>query len=359
MGGESREYRLWREKRNINPWVETAEKKDKHKTIRKEVKGKKKRLEIAGNYSYLFDSKDVASIFMSAVNYYSNTGLVMRNVETGEWKRMSICSRWNLKKSDWYKKRYWDIYDSVKGETKVTMLAIGYDQRRIYEIMEQSDWNGDFYGYLMGRISGDIQAFLKRLRSHYKRKGWEWNYKGYAIEPYEESGLPHIHLYFKGGWIAPIEDIVHLWGWSKPQGIKITVRSGSQVAGYLSSYLRKAINCIRGNQVHLFYAYAYFFNVPLYRVAYGKRKKTQEDCESVEIKEDNIPVEEKFKKGKWECVGTDWITDGEWDRRLRPFHEKERISCEEWERINFDNKNEQDQFTRKYGGLEEFEKEEY
>lgn len=97
--------------------------------------------------------------------------------------RMSICSRWNTKKNDWYSKRYWDIYNSVKDETKVTMLSIGYDQRAMYEIMKESRWGwGDFYGYLMGRIGEDISSFLKRLRSHYKREGREWNYRGYAIE---------------------------------------------------------------------------------------------------------------------------------------------------------------------------------
>jgi len=358
MGGESREYRLWREKRNITPWVEPREKKDNHRIIRSEVRGKKKRLEIAGKYDFLFDNRDVAAIFKSTVQYYSNVGLVMRNVDTGEYKRMAICSRWNTRKDDWYKKRYWDIYDSVKDEKKVVMLSIGYDQRHMYEIMEQSDWHGDFYGYLMGRITQDIGAFLKRLRSLYDRKEWKWTYRGYTLEPYDESGLPHIHLYFRGGWIAPIEDIVRLWGWSKPQGIKITVRTGSQVAGYLSSYLRKAINCIRGDgKVHLFYAYAYFFNVPLYRVAYGKRKQ-EEECEGIEVKENNIPVEEKFKKGKWECVGTDRIYDEEWDGRFKPFGESERINYEEWERRNFESKTENERFAERYGGLDEFEKEE-
>lgn len=358
MGGESREYRLWREQRNITPWVVAKEKLEHHDAIRSGARKKKRRLELAGNYTELFNNRDVASIFKSTVDYYSNIGLVMRHVDTGDYMRIPICSRWNTRSHDWYKKRYWDIYDSVKGERKVTMLAIGYDQRHMYEFMEQSGWKGDFYGYLMGRISADIQAFLKRLRSHYKRKGWKWNYGGYAIEPYQESGLPHIHFYFKGGWIAPLEDIVHLWGWSKPQGIKITVRSGSQVAGYLSSYLKKAISCIKGNQVHLFYAYAYFLNIPLYRVAYGKRKQTEEKPESVKIQEDDIPIEERFQKGKWECLGTDRIYDEEWDGRFLPFGKEERISCQEWERRYFESKTEEERFAKKYGGLEEFEREE-
>jgi len=198
MGGQSRAYREWREERNIQPWVEARPKKDSHSAIRSEVRGKKKRLKIAGNYSFLFDNRDVAAMFKSTVDYYSNVGLVMRNVESGEYKRMAICSRWNLKKDSWYKKRYWDIYESVKDEKKVTMLAIGYDQRRMYDVIEESGWKGDFYGYLMGRIGDDIRTFLKRLRSFYKRKGYAWNYRGYAVEPYEESGLPHIHFYFKG-----------------------------------------------------------------------------------------------------------------------------------------------------------------
>lgn len=341
MGGESREYRLWREQRNITPWVETRQRADKHKTIRAEVKGKKKRVEIAGNYPlYMFDSKDIASVFMSAVDYYSNVGLVFRNKDTKEYKKIPICSRWNTRKDDWYKKRYWDIFNSVKNEKKATMLAIGYDQRHIYQLMNESGWKGDFYGYLMSRIGDDISAFLKRLRSFYKRKEWKWSYRGYTIEPYEESGLPHIHFFFKGGWIANIDDLVSLWKWSKPQGIKVTVRTGSQAAGYLSSYLKKAIKCIRGNQVHLFYAYAYFYGINLYRVAYGKRKKENNDLNCVEIEEGDIPVEKGFEKGRWACVGTDSMTDHEeWDRRFKPFGRKERVSIEEYEKNNniFDN----------------------
>ncbi len=329
---ESRDYSLWRARNDIQPWVETRPRSDKHVTIRTEVRGKKKRAEIVDKYSYLFDKQDVATMFYSTVDYYSNVGLVFRNMDSGEYKRMPICSRWNTKRDDWYKKRYWDIHDSVKDETKVTMLAIGYDQRRMYDLMEESGWGGDFYGFLMFRIGTDISAFLKRLRSFYKRKGWEWSYRGFAIEPYRESGLPHIHFYFKGGWIADIDDIVRLWGWSKPQGIKVTVRTGGQVAGYLSSYLKKAVTCVDGNKVHLLYAYAYFFGVPLYRVAYGKRKKEEKQCEAVEIGEKEIPVTEPFVKGNWECVGTDIMGTGtEWDKRFLPFGSEKRMSVEEFE----------------------------
>jgi len=241
MGWESRAYKEWREQRDINPWVEIIPKEEKHERIRREVKGKKKRMEMVNEYGYI-DKRDVASMFASTVDYCNNVGLILRNENTEEYKRTRVRSRWNIKKLDWYKKRYWDIYNSVKGETTVTMLAIGYDQRAMYEIMKEAKWGGDFYGYMMGRIGDDISAFLKRLRSHYKREGREWNYRGYAIEPHRESGLPHIHFYFKGGWIADIDELVKLWKWSKPQGIKVTVRTGSQVAGYLSSYLKKAIN---------------------------------------------------------------------------------------------------------------------
>ena len=350
MAGESREYRFWREQRNITPWVEARPRADKYKTIRTEVKGKKKRVHIAGNYpiSQSVDSGDVASMFMSAVEYYSNVGLVFRNKDTKEYKRIPICSRWNIKKDDWYKKRYWDIFNSVKDEKKVTMLAIGHDQRSIYQLMEESGWRGDFYGYIMSRIGDDISAFLKRLRSFYKRKGWEWNYRGYAIEPYKESGLPHIHFYFKGGWIADIDDIVRLWKWSQPQGIKVTVRTGSQTAGYLSSYLKKAITCIRGNQVHLFYAYAYFYGIHLYRVAYGKRKKVEDECDGIEIEE--IPVVNKFEKGRWECVGTEIITaHEEWDGRFKPFGSKERVSIEEYEKT-YEGEENNNIFDSDYGG---------
>jgi hypothetical protein len=325
MGGESRAYREWREERGINPWVTIKPKEEKHDRIRKEVKGKKKRIEQVNRYGYL-DKFDVASMLAYTVNYYSNTGLVLRNTDTGEYKRIPICSRWNAKSNDWYNKRYWDIYNSVKGDTKVTMLAIGYDQRAMYDLMKKSYWGGDFYGYLMARIGEDISAFLKRLRSHYKREGREWNYRGYAIEPHKESGIPHIHFYFKGGWIAGIDDIVRLWKHSKPQGIKVTVRTGKQAAGYLSSYLKKAIDCIKDGKAHLFYAYAYFYGVHLYRVAYGKRDKE-------EVKEDAIPLEEKFVKGKWECVGTDIITDQiEWDGHFKPFGEDRRFHYEEYDK---------------------------
>jgi hypothetical protein len=70
-------------------------------------KGKKKRTEIASQYSQLFDNRDVATMFWNTVDYYSKVGLVFRNEGTGEYKRMAICSRWNMKKNDWYKKRYW------------------------------------------------------------------------------------------------------------------------------------------------------------------------------------------------------------------------------------------------------------
>lgn len=331
---ESDEFRRWREERNINPWMKIRPRADKHREIRSGVKGKKKRVAVIRDYYHLFDSRDVATMFMNTVEYYSNVGLVFRNKESGEYKRMAICSRWNTKKDEWYRKRYWDIYESVKDETKVTMLAIGYDQRNMYRIMEMSDWKGDFHGYLMSRIGDDIRAFLKRLRSFLKRHGKGWAYRGYAIEPHKASGLPHIHFYFKGGWIADIDDIVRLWGLSQPQGVKVTVRTGSKVAGYLSSYLKKAINCIRGNEVHLFYAYAYFFGVPLYRVAYGKRKHVEEECECVEISEDEIPIEKKFVKGKWECVGTDIINnDNEWDRRFKPFKMDDRMSVDQFEKI--------------------------
>ena len=120
---ESREYTEWREKNHIEPWVKAVQLTDDLKTIRTNIRGKKRRTEIAGQYGYAFDKQDVASLFYATVDYYSNVGLVFRNKDSGEYKRMPICSRWNTKRDDWYKKRYWDIHDSVKDETKVTMLA--------------------------------------------------------------------------------------------------------------------------------------------------------------------------------------------------------------------------------------------
>jgi hypothetical protein len=328
---ESEEFRKWREEHNVIPWVKTRPRADKHVEIRASVKGKKKRMEIIRNYYYLFDCRDVATMFKSTVEYYSNIGLVFRNKESGEYKRMAICSRWNTRKDEWYKKRYWDIYDSVKDEKKITMLSIGYDQRRMFRIMEESDWKGDFYGYLMGRIGDDINKFLKRLRSFLKRQDKDWTYRGYAIEPHEASGLPHIHFYFKGNWIAEIDDIVRLWGWSQTPGIKVTVRTGSEVAGYLSHYLKKAIDCVRGDQVHLLYAYAYFFGIPLYRVAYGKRKQNTEDLDYIEIDEKDVPITKSFVRKKWKCIGICKISDDEWDGTFKPFREEKYMSIETYE----------------------------
>lgn len=329
---EREEFRKWREEHNVIPWVKIRPRADKHAEIRASVKGKKKRMEIIRNYYYLFDSRDVATMFKSTVEYYSNIGLVFRNKESGEYKRMAICSRWNTRKDEWYKKRYWDIHDSVKDERKVTMLSIGYDQRRMFKIMEESDWKGDFYGYLMGRIGDDINKFLKRLRSFLKRQGKDWTYRGYAIEPHEASGLPHIHFYFKGNWIADIGDLVRLWGWSQAPGIKVTVRTGSEVAGYLSHYLKKAIDCVKGDQVHLLYAYAYFFGIPLYRVAYGKRKQNTDDPDNTEVDEKDIPIRKPFVKGQWECMGVSKLGDDEWDQTFKPFGEDDYVSIETYEK---------------------------
>jgi hypothetical protein len=69
-------------------------------------------------------------------------------------------------------------------------------------------------------------------------------------------------------------------------------------------------------------------------------------------------VEERFQKGKWECIGTDRIYDEEWDGWFKPFGEEHRINYEEWERRYFESKTEEERFAAKYWGLDEFEKEE-
>lgn len=71
----------------------------------------------------------------------------------------------------------------------------------------------------------------------------------------------------------------------------------------------------------------------LYRVAYGKRKALEEDCEVVEIKENEIPVTKKFVKGVWECVGTDKMNDNEWDKTFKPFGESEYMTVEKYESL--------------------------
>ena len=51
---EEKEYRQWREKRGINPWVGVRTIKNKHRKVRTDVRGKKNRMEIAGNYNFMF-----------------------------------------------------------------------------------------------------------------------------------------------------------------------------------------------------------------------------------------------------------------------------------------------------------------
>jgi len=98
--------------------------------------------------------------------------------------------------------------------------------------------------------------------------------------------------------------------------------------------------------------------VPLYRVAYGKRKATDDESESVEIGEDSIPLEKKFEKGHWECVGTDGMNEGEWDGRFKPFGEHKRVSSQEWEKRNFGNAGEGEHSLKEYGGVDKSAKEE-
>jgi hypothetical protein len=332
MAQETPQSKRWRRENNIEPWCFTVPYEEKHEYVRAEMKNKQSRINLfTGRYG-IFTSPDVATIFQRTTDYYSNAGLVLVNEETREYKRVSLCSRWNLKHDSWYKKRFWDMTESLKGEIQACMISIGYDQKRMYELMHWSGWHGDFYGYLMSRITDDIANFLKRLRSSRKRKGLDWNYRGYTIEPHEGSGIPHIHLWFSGNWVASIDDIVDMWGWSQAPGIKVTVRTGKQIAGYLASYLRKGLNCIDGNRVHLMYAYAYFFKVPLYRIAYGKRKEEPDETEYFEVPENSSPVEKPFKKEKWACVGSDTIGDQkEWDGYFKPFKVKkpgyEDINC--------------------------------
>lgn len=86
MGWASREYKLWREERGINPWADIIPREDKHDRIRREEKGKKKRMKMVDEYGY-FDKNDVATMLAYAVDYYSNTGLVIRNKDTGEYNK--------------------------------------------------------------------------------------------------------------------------------------------------------------------------------------------------------------------------------------------------------------------------------
>jgi hypothetical protein len=331
MAQETPQSKLWRKQNDIEPWRFPVPVQEVHRNVRVDVKKKQSRIDLLKESYGLFGSQDVATVFKMAIDYYSDVGLVLVNEETREYKRVSLCSRWDLKHDSWYKKRYYDMRESLEGMNQACMISIGYDQKRMYEIMLKDGWHGDFYGYLMSRITDDIAHFLKRLRSHRKRKKLDWNYLGYAIEPHEGSGIPHIHLWFSGNWVASIDDIVKLWGWSQAPGIKVTVRTGKQIAGYLASYLKKGLNCIDRNRVHLMYAYAYFFKVPLYRIAYGKRKEEPEDIERLEMPEDDYPAEKPFKKDKWACVGSDVIGDQtEWDGRFKPF----KVHKQGYEEIN-------------------------
>ncbi len=354
MARETPQSKRWRKENNIEPWCFTVPVSERHKNVRVDVTKKQKRIDLFKGKYGCFDSRDVATIFKMTTDYYSNVGLVLVNEETREYKRVAVCSRWNLKHDNWYKKRFWDMRESLEGMEQACMISIGYDQKRMYEIMHWSGWHGDFYGYLMSRITKDISDFLKRLRASRKRRGLEWNYRGYTIEPHEGSGIPHIHLWFSGNWVAPIDEIVRLWGWSQAPGIKVTVRTGKQIAGYLASYLKKGLQCVNGNLVHLMYAYAYFFKVPLYRIAYGKRKEEHEE-EFIEIPEDDIPVEKPFKKEKWVCVGSDIIGDQtEWDGRFKPFKINKlgydavnqlegRVDVKDFERLFWNNRKEIDE----------------
>lgn len=171
MAQETFQSKLWRKQKGIEPWCFTVPIVEKHGNVRVDVRKKQSRIDLLQESYGLFESQDVATVFKMAIDYYSDAGLVLVNEDTREYKRVAVCSRWNLKHDSWYKKRYFDMRESLEGMDKSSMLSIGYDQKKMYELALKSGWHGDFYGYLMSRITVDIANFLKRLRSFRKRKG--------------------------------------------------------------------------------------------------------------------------------------------------------------------------------------------
>lgn len=142
MAQETPQSRIWRKLNGIEPWCFTVPVKEVHRNVRMDVRKKQSRIDLLKESYNLFGSADVATVFRMATDYYSNIGLVLVNEETREYKRVSICSRWNLKHDSWYKKRYYDMKESLEGVEKACMISIGYDQKRMYQLMLKSAGKG-------------------------------------------------------------------------------------------------------------------------------------------------------------------------------------------------------------------------
>ena len=123
----------------------------------------------------------------------------------------------------WQIKKRLGKYEKVPG----LMETLTYDPKRI---SKREAWAS------FGR---DTRRFLNSVNQYRKRRGWRRLHYLWVVEVQNETGYPHVHIFFPNlKWLAPLDIINGNWRQGR-SNIKSPKKIKVNCAAYISKYLRK------------------------------------------------------------------------------------------------------------------------
>lgn len=196
---------------------------------------------------------------------------LMENDETGEIATFPIRSRWNSEYDYGWRVRE-KMSRQVMGLRSTVHMVLTVHPPKLESIIPSWWVYSDkiFLAVFGGYI---VRRFLMHLRNRKKSRGERWNFIGWSME-FTKQGYAHWHMLFMGRYIAPIDEIVELWGLCERQGvdIKAGVNGGARIASYLCKYISKSLQLLPLCSEPMIPAFMYYFNRRLYNLRHDVKK---------------------------------------------------------------------------------------
>jgi len=184
------------------------------------------------------DEEEIQRLFGNMLYCVEGAHVLLQSKTTGKVYPFRCKSRWNSE-SKYHERVYRELESQIKDLRHVTLLTLTVKPSMVEALMPPW-WTLGVKPFMVYSGNSLVSGFLRLLRKRCKRRGRPWNYIA-CVPEFHKSGMLHYHFIFYGKWVAPIDDILRMWGLCERQGVDVKVRSGKAAVKYVGKYIGKGL----------------------------------------------------------------------------------------------------------------------
>lgn len=250
------------------------------------IRSKEKRL-------YLYDSGLISENDVYAEFYYlhfrQNNSSFVVDTPNGKVVYDNLSGRWNYKRPFGYQVRK-RLQGECRTITDPILISLTISRESILPLMPYHTnldpvmFSIAHIGEWTRKFRNNLDAFIRRSGQNSEFIGWVLQFQGDKDGVNYNIGFPHIHMIYRGRWLAPMNKLCEYWPYCEPQGVDISdlkklrkryprkVFSPLSVANYATRYVSKSGEAIKEGKIHKGYAWLAFTGGRIFNIRHAKKE---------------------------------------------------------------------------------------